>query len=119
VPACGQGGAGDQSIVARQFINNFISLSHKEPNSACQRNVLEDASRVVAISSRTMANHSKERTQAEAQLKKTQKAQRVTEGSQAMSEYVAAGHAVRAKTARLRELRLVLSENFIRRRFAS
>jgi hypothetical protein len=35
VPACGQGGAGDQSIVARQFINNFISLSHKEPNSAC------------------------------------------------------------------------------------
>ena len=67
----------------------------------------------------TMANHSKERTQAEAQLKKTQKAQRATEGSQAMSEYVAAGHAVRAKTARLRELRLVLSENFIRRRFAS
>ena len=61
-----------------------------------------------------MANHSKERTQAEAQLKKTQKAQRATEGSQAMSEYVAAGHAVRAKTARLRELRLVLSENFIR-----
>ena len=53
-----------------------------------------------------MANHSKERTQAEAQLKKTQKAQRATEGSQAMSEYVAAGHAVRAKTARLRELRL-------------
>jgi hypothetical protein len=32
---------------------------------------------------------------------------------------VAAGHAVRAKTARLRELRLVLSENFIGRRFAS
>jgi hypothetical protein len=49
-----------------------------------------------------MANHSKERTQAEAQLKQTQKAQRATEGSQAMSEYVAAGHAVRAKTARLR-----------------
>jgi hypothetical protein len=66
-----------------------------------------------------MANHSKERTQAEAQLKKTQKAQRATEGSKAMSEYVAAGHAVRAKTARPRELRLVLSENFIRRRFAS
>jgi hypothetical protein len=66
-----------------------------------------------------MANHSKARTEAEAKLKKTQKAQRATEGSQAMSEYVAAGHAVRAKTARLRELRLVLSENFIRRRFAS
>jgi hypothetical protein len=31
-----------------------------------------------------MANHSKERTQAEAQLKKTQKAQRATEGSQAV-----------------------------------
>ena len=53
-----------------------------------------------------MANHSKARTEAEAKLKKTQKAQRATEGSQAMSEYVAAGHAVRAKTARLRELRL-------------
>jgi hypothetical protein len=66
-----------------------------------------------------MANHSKARTEAEAKLKKTQKAQRATEGSQAMSEYVAAGHAVRAKTARLRELRLVLSENFIGRRFAS
>ena len=52
-----------------------------------------------------MANHSKARTEAEAKLKKTQKAQRATEGSQAMSEYVAAGHAVRAKTARLRELR--------------
>jgi len=47
-----------------------------------------------------MANHSKERTQAEAQLKKTQKAQRATEGSQAMSEYVAAGHAVRDGTAK-------------------
>ncbi len=46
-----------------------------------------------------MANHSKARTEAEAKLKKTQKAQRATEGSQAMSEYVAAGHAVRAKTA--------------------
>jgi hypothetical protein len=52
----------------------------------------------------TMAKHSKERTEAEAQFKKTQKAQQATEG--AMSEYVAAGHAVRAKTARLRELRL-------------
>jgi hypothetical protein len=41
-----------------------------------------------------MAKHSKERTQAEAQFKRTQKAQRATEESQAMSEYVAAGHAV-------------------------
>jgi len=53
-----------------------------------------------------MANRSKKRTEAEAQFKKTQKAQRATDGTQAMSEYVADGHAVRAKTARLRELRL-------------
>ena len=53
----------------------------------------------------TMAKHSKERTEAEAQFKKTQKAQQATEGAKATSEYVAAGHAVRAKTARLRELR--------------
>jgi hypothetical protein len=53
-----------------------------------------------------MANHSKARTEAEAKFKKTQKAQRAAEGSQAMSEYVAAGHAVRAKTARLKEQRL-------------
>jgi hypothetical protein len=53
-----------------------------------------------------MANHSKERVEAEAKFKKTQKAQRATEGSEAMAEYVAAGHAVRAKTGRLRELRL-------------
>jgi hypothetical protein len=53
-----------------------------------------------------MANHSKKRTEAEAQFKRTQKAQRATEESQAMSEYVAAGHAVRAKTARLKEQRL-------------
>ena len=53
-----------------------------------------------------MANHSKARTEAEAKFKKTQKAQRAAEGSQAMSEYVAAGHAVRAKTAQLKEQRL-------------
>ena len=47
-----------------------------------------------------MAKHSKERTQAEAQFKRTQKAQRATESEQAMADYVAAGHAVRAKTAR-------------------
>ncbi len=49
-----------------------------------------------------MAKHSKERTQAEAQFKRTQKAQRATESEQAMADYVAAGHAVRAKTARLK-----------------
>ena len=47
-----------------------------------------------------MANHSKERTQAEAQL--NQKDAKGTAGhrSQAMSEYVAAGHAVRDGTAK-------------------
>jgi hypothetical protein len=45
----------------------------------------------------------KERTQAEAKFKK---AQRTTEGAQAMSEYNAERQAERAKTARLRELRL-------------
>jgi hypothetical protein len=34
------------------------------------------------------------------------KAQRATESAQAMADYVADGHAVRAKTARLKELRL-------------
>jgi hypothetical protein len=57
-----------------------------------------------------MANHSKERTQAEAQFKQVQKAQPAkqpaTEGGQATADYAAAGHAVRAKTARLKELRL-------------
>jgi hypothetical protein len=45
----------------------------------------------------------KERTQSEAQFKK---AQRATEGAQATSEYNAERQAERAKTARLRELRL-------------
>jgi hypothetical protein len=40
----------------------------------------------------------------EAKFKKTQKAQQA-KGCRLMSEYVAAGHAVRAKTARLGELR--------------
>jgi hypothetical protein len=46
---------------------------------------------------------SKEHRQAEAQFKK---AQRVTEGAQAMSEYNAERKAERAKTERLRALRL-------------
>ena len=50
-----------------------------------------------------MADNTKERTQAEAQFKKTQKQQ---EGAAAMAAYVAEADAVRAKTARLRELRL-------------
>jgi hypothetical protein len=57
-----------------------------------------------------MANHSKERTQAEAQFKQAHKAQAATQpttgGGKATADYVAAGHAVRAKTARLKELRL-------------
>ena len=50
-----------------------------------------------------MADNTKERTQAEAQFKKTQ---RQKEGAEAMAAYVADAHAVPAKTARLRELRL-------------
>ena len=50
-----------------------------------------------------MADNTKERTQAEAQFKKTQKQQ---EGAATMAAYVAEADAVRAKTARLRELRL-------------
>jgi hypothetical protein len=50
-----------------------------------------------------LADNTKERTQAEAQFKKTQKQK---EGVEAMAAYVADAHAVRAKTARLRELRL-------------
>ena len=50
-----------------------------------------------------MADNTKERTQAVAQFKKTQKQQ---EGAAAMAAYVAEADAVRAKTARLRELRL-------------
>ena len=48
-----------------------------------------------------MANHSKERTQAQ-----FKKAQRATEGAQAMSEYNAERQAERAKTERLRAQRL-------------
>ena len=48
--------------------------------------------------------------QAEAQFKQVQKAQPAarptTEGGQATADYVAAGHAVHAKTAQLKELRL-------------
>jgi hypothetical protein len=50
-----------------------------------------------------LADNTKERTRAEAQFKKTQKQQ---EGAAAVAAYVAEADAVRAKTARLRELRL-------------
>ena len=50
-----------------------------------------------------MADNTRERTRAEAQFKKTQKQQ---EGAAALAAYVAEADAVRAKTARLRELRL-------------
>jgi hypothetical protein len=49
-------------------------------------------------------SHSTQRSEAEARSRKA--AQRATEGAQAMADYVADGHAVRAKTARLKELRL-------------
>jgi hypothetical protein len=51
----------------------------------------------------TLADNTRERARAEAQFKKTQKQ---TEGGAAMPAYVAEADAVRAKTARLRELRL-------------
>jgi hypothetical protein len=50
-----------------------------------------------------LTDNTKERTQAEAQFKRTQKQQ---EGAEAMAAYVAEADAVRAKTVRLRELRL-------------
>jgi hypothetical protein len=58
----------------------------------------------------TLAQHSKARTRAEAQFKQVQKPQPATQpttkGGQATADYLAEGHAVRAKTAQLRELRL-------------
>ena len=57
-----------------------------------------------------MVNHSKERTEAEAQFKQIQKTQPdarpISERAQATAEYLAAGHAAREKTAQLKELRL-------------
>jgi len=54
----------------------------------------------------TLAQHSKARTRAEAQFKQVQKPQPATQpttkGGQATADYLAAGHAVRAKTAQLR-----------------
>jgi hypothetical protein len=52
---------------------------------------------------RILADNTKQRTRAEAQFKKTQKQQK---GAAAVAAYVAEADAVRAKTARLRELRL-------------
>jgi hypothetical protein len=48
----------------------------------------------------TKEQHSPERTKAEAQFKQA------TEGGRAKADYVAAGHSERAKTERLRALRL-------------
>ena len=50
-----------------------------------------------------MASNSRDRDAAEKEFKKIQKLQ---DGEKAMSDYIAEAHAVRAKTARLRELRL-------------
>jgi hypothetical protein len=52
------------------------------------------------IARKVMTTSSKTRNDADA------KAQRATEGAQAMADYVADGDAVRAKTVRLKELRL-------------
>ena len=58
----------------------------------------------------TKEHHSKERTKAEAQFRRAQKpqpaAQPTTEGGRAKADYVAEGEAERAKTERLRALRL-------------
>jgi hypothetical protein len=55
-------------------------------------------------------HHSKERTKAEAQFRQVQKpqpaAQPTTAGGRAKADYVATGQAERAKTERLRALRL-------------
>jgi hypothetical protein len=57
-----------------------------------------------------LAQQSKERTKAEAQFKQAQKpqpaTQPTTEGGKATADYLAEGHAVRDRTARLKELRL-------------
>jgi hypothetical protein len=55
-----------------------------------------------------LAQHSKARSKAEAQFKQVHAlaTQPTTKGGQATADYLAAGHAVRAKTAQLRELRL-------------
>jgi hypothetical protein len=58
----------------------------------------------------TKEHHSKERTKAEVQFRQAQKpqpaAQPTTEGGRAKADYVAEGEAERAKTARLKALRL-------------
>jgi hypothetical protein len=59
--------------------------------------------KLFAEKERILADNTRERTQAEAQFKKTQKQK---EGAEAMAAYVAEADAVRAKTSRLRELRL-------------
>jgi phage terminase small subunit len=57
----------------------------------------------------TKEQHSEKRIEAEAQFKQAQKlqpaAQPTTEAGRARADYIAAGHAERAKTARLKELR--------------
>jgi hypothetical protein len=57
----------------------------------------------VARKEQALADSTKERLQAEAQFKRTQKQK---EGAAATADYAAQAAAVRAKTARLRELRL-------------
>jgi hypothetical protein len=61
------------------------------------------------LSDDSKEHHSKERSTAEAQFKLAQKpqpaAQPTTEGGRAKADYVARGHAERAKTVRLQALR--------------
>jgi hypothetical protein len=85
--------------------SKYMGRLAKAKNATIPRDSLFQSGRY-APKGAPMAKHSKERTPAEAQFKRRQKAQRATESEQAMADYVAAGHAVRAKTARLKELRL-------------
>jgi hypothetical protein len=56
------------------------------------------------VARKVMTTSSKARKDADAKFKI--KAQRATEGAQAMADYIADGDTVRAKTARLKKLRL-------------
>jgi hypothetical protein len=71
--------------------------------SALKTVLPESPIKLFAKKEQILADNTRERIQAEAQFKKMQKQK---EGAEAMAAYVADGHAVRAKTARLRELRL-------------
>ena len=53
-----------------------------------------------------MTNDAKSKQRSDTEARSRKAAERVMEGAKAMADYVAEGQAVRAKTARLKELRL-------------